>query len=210
MLPKKKFAFGAKKSAEKSLTKEKVKKTKEEEQSPTKVTPSTDPKYSLSNLTDRRDLKLEGDDLNDQAVYLADLCRCTVILGSPSGSLMARRLTDCRVIAEGPIASSALLIDCTGCEFALACRQLRVHGTRDTRLDINVASDPIIEDCSGLSMAPLLGNVEATNHWSRVQDFSCPTTAVAAIPAAISGDTSREGPAANFTLLPDTEWREKS
>lgn len=217
VLPKKKFTFGSKALQKASALPVAVNHPKSPLSAPKAFLEPLDsqPKYSLSNLSDRSDLRLpltgeSEDELKDQPVYLSNLSRCTIFLEGVSGNLMVSNLVECTIYAQ-PVASSILLQKCTGCRFVLACRQLRVHQTEDTRMDIFVASAPIIEDSTRLQLAPYpLGAVrssrfqanlvkahlaEATNQWRAAQDFSCPTLHVSV------GDGSM-----NWIQVPEVKW----
>ncbi|VDD75554.1 unnamed protein product [Mesocestoides corti] len=208
VLPKKKFKFGNKTTTDAT----KPKHSPQQAVSPLKapvagvvaVAPS---KFTFSNLVDRDDLRLPApgdpaDALRDQSICLSDLTRCVVHVESISGNLMMNRLTGCTVYTRQPVASSVLLRNCTDCRFVLACRQLRIHQTRDTRLDIFVPSAPIIEDSCRLTVGPYTSCPstrevfgEAENHWNHVQDFSCPT---------LVAENATKSP--NWSLLPESDW----
>ncbi|VDK41002.1 unnamed protein product [Taenia asiatica] len=139
--------------------------------------------------------------LRDQSLCLTDLVDCEVRVTSACGNLVASRLTDCTVYTLQPVATSVMLQDCVNCHFVLACRQLRVHRTRGTRFDVFVASAPIIEDSTDLSVGPWNGGrstrevLGAVNHWKEVQDFSCPTLI-----------TAKASESPNWSPLPEKEW----
>ncbi|VDL94980.1 unnamed protein product [Schistocephalus solidus] len=237
LFPKKKFAFGSKASKtnrkaptvntshKSTVTTQKV--TLEQHQHRIKLS-EPPPKYSLSDLSDRPNLRLPArgepeDALLGQSIYLSNLEHCVIYIEGVAGNLMAHGLRGCTVYAQ-PVASSILLQDCVDCHFVLACRQLRVHQTLNTRLDIFVASPPIIEDSMNLRLAPyplgaahserfalalLTANLaDISNHWCYVQDFSCPTLlpTEAAVNNLSSPDSAMVPNSPNWSLVPETEF----
>ncbi|KAL5103628.1 Tubulin-specific chaperone C [Taenia crassiceps] len=218
VLPKKKFKFGVGAGAgggAKASTKQTAVVTTSTSPAKQTLTSSssvlTPTKFTLSHLSHCHDLRLpsattdanggENASLRDQSLYLTDLVDCEVRVTSVCGNLVASRLTDCTVYTLQPVATSVMLQDCVNCRFVLACRQLRVHRTRGTRFDVFVASAPIIEDSTDLSVGPWNGGygtrevLGAVNHWKEVQDFSCPT-----LVAAKASDSP------NWNPLPENEW----
>nr|VZI24756.1 unnamed protein product [Spirometra erinaceieuropaei] len=228
LFPKKKFAFGAKASRANrkaptvgSPRNSTQKTTSEQHQQRTQLS-EPPPKYSFSNLSDCHNLRLPArgepeDALLGQSIYLSNLEHCVIYIEGVAGNLMVHSLRGCTVYAQ-PVASSILLQDCVNCHFVLACRQLRVHQTTNSRLDIFVASPPIIEDSTNLRLAPYpLGAAhsdrftaallaaklaDTSNHWCYVQDFSCPTL----VPAVGTSDAAPAPNSPNWSLVPEAEF----
>ncbi|VDN98892.1 unnamed protein product [Rodentolepis nana] len=217
IMPKRKFKFGAS-AGRKPLTKSAASDNASIEinkAAPKKPADNLHPtpissEFSLSGLSNRHDLRLpaidresDKDCLRDQSLCLTDLTDCKVTITSSCGNLMASRLSKCLIKILRPVGSSVMLQDCVGCQFVLACRQLRVHRTHGSRFDVFVASAPIIEDSSDLLVGPwdvggdecFSGVLGDKNHWKEVQDFSCPTLVAA---------KASESP--NWSLLPMEEW----
>lgn len=215
LLPTKKFAFSRKLKSVPSSTvqpqshPDKSKETLGEE---LQSLCSFDANYSWTNCEGPQTLLLPksashggSDSLLGQSVYLADLTDCTVHVQGVCGNLIARRLIRCRVYTY-PVAGSVWIENCVGCDFILACRQLRIHNTSDSRLGLHMASRPIIEHSSGLHVAPypihypnlsadllLAGLSEDVNFWREVEDFSHPNKRMT------TGSP-------NWSILPESEW----
>jgi hypothetical protein len=111
---------------------------------------------------------------------LEELRGCEVRLLSSCRALYLRKLTRCTVLAV-PVAGAIYVTDCEDCTLVIACRQLRVHTSARCAVYLHAASNPIIENCDGLSFAPyppLPGALEAAglradaNLWDRVDDFN--------------------------------------
>jgi hypothetical protein len=87
------------------------------------------------------------------------------------------------VICIGPISGAAHITNCHDSEISLACHQLRIHETTNTKFFVHVGSNPIVENVSAAGFAPY--NVEfpgieqlmtaagltSKNLWENVQDF---------------------------------------
>ncbi|XXQ34938.1 C-CAP/cofactor C-like domain-containing protein [Plasmodiophora brassicae] len=83
----------------------------------------------------------------------------------------------------GPTAGSVHIENCSNSTFVIASRQARIHGCHDVRLYMHVISDPIIEDCSGILVAPYnfvyrslsqdwdTSGLSVTNKFDQVKDF---------------------------------------
>ncbi|KAK9845783.1 hypothetical protein WJX81_002252 [Elliptochloris bilobata] len=78
---------------------------------------------------------------------------CTLWLAGPLAALRLAGLRGCRVFA-GPVAGATFVDDAAGCTLALASRQVRLHRVNDCAAYLRVASHPILEHCSGMSVAP--------------------------------------------------------
>ncbi|KAJ1926773.1 hypothetical protein IWQ60_003509 [Tieghemiomyces parasiticus] len=68
-------------------------------------------------------------------------------------SVFLRNLQRC-IVVLGPLAGSVYVDDCVECTVVVACRQLRVHTSRALTFVLHTTSDPIIEDCTGIRVAP--------------------------------------------------------
>lgn len=176
LVPKKKFVFSSKGSG----TAASAKQPKPQQQQHQPQQPALQP--TLHDLKGG-DVTLEAGAIEAKDVLLSSLTDCTVRLLSHPATVHLHNLTNCTIIC-GPVHRSALIERCTGCNLVLACHQLRLHSSTDCRLYLHVASTPIIEDCSGISMAPyalryptLSDDVTASglnwerNLWDRIQDF---------------------------------------
>ncbi|KER30295.1 hypothetical protein T265_03244 [Opisthorchis viverrini] len=215
LLPTKKFAFSRKPKSVPSSTVQPQShpdKSKETLGQELQSLCRFDANYSWTNCEGPQTLLLPksashggSDSLLGQSVYLADLTDCTVHVQGVCGNLIARRLIRCRVYTY-PVAGSVWIENCVGCDFILACRQLRIHNTSDSRLGLHMASRPIIEHSSGLHVAPypihypnlsadllLAGLSEDVNFWREVEDFSHPNKRMT------TGSP-------NWSILPEPEW----
>nr|CAH8833438.1 unnamed protein product [Trichobilharzia regenti] len=179
-----------------------------------------DPRYTLTHITGSQHCVIPRPDNSsssspsseistiNQSVYLADLLDCTVKVCSVFGSLIGRRLKNCKIYCY-PIAGSVWLDDCINCDLVFACRQLRVHKTLHCRLALHTSSRPIIEDSTDLHVAPYqytydtldsdlctagLSNDNCeSNLWREIEDFSCPNRRLTI-------------GSSNWCILPETEW----
>ncbi|VDP67227.1 unnamed protein product [Echinostoma caproni] len=169
-----------------------------------------DERFSLVNIQHNPHLLLPKPNCTDaigpdHSVYLAELTNCTVQVRDVCGNLVAKRLRNCRVYIF-PVAGSVWLEDCQQCDFVVACRQLRIHQTTDSRLGLHMASRPIIEHSTGLRVAPYplhyptldsdlirAGLSAEVNLWREVEDFSHPNKRLT------TGSP-------NWSVLPETEW----
>lgn len=183
--PKKKFGFGRKKTAAKSVAPPKK---------PASKDPTAEPeKAALDELADRqffgfrdetgRTLTVDPEELTGRQLNLHNLVDCTVIaLGSP-GTIQAASLDRCTVLV-GPAARSAFIKDCHHCTFVLAGQQMRIHNTLDSDLYIHVTGAAIIEGCRRVRVAPynlaypaldqhyLTSGLNTNiNRWDQLDDF---------------------------------------
>ena len=115
---------------------------------------------------------------------LDELKRCEVRLLSSCRALYLRKLEGCTVLAV-PVAGAIYVTDCLDCTLVIACRQLRMHTSRNCTIYLHAASNPIIENCDGFRFAPypslppaLRGALSAAglqadaNLWDKVDDFN--------------------------------------
>jgi hypothetical protein len=108
---------------------------------------------------------------------------CTIVIRVVLDALRLKGLQRCHVYV-GPVRGSVYVDRCSGCTFAVPCRQLRIHDTTGTDFYVRTASGPIIEGCHAvrfaeycLSYANLDEQMEEAqlaampNAWSDVKDF---------------------------------------
>ncbi|XP_004590562.2 tubulin-specific chaperone C [Ochotona princeps] len=137
----------------------------------------------FSNLQSQ-DLEMRGDELRQRDVLLTGLSHCTVRLYGNPNTLRLTQARGCTVLC-GPVSTSVFLEDCSDCLLAVACQQLRVHSTTNTRVFLHVTSRAIVEDCHGIRVAPYTwsypgiqedfqgsGLDRSRNHWNDVDDFN--------------------------------------
>lgn len=169
-----------------------------------------DDRFSLVNLENVRDLVLPKSGCTDaigesNSVYLAQLSQCIVHIRDVCGNLIARDLCKCRVYTY-PVAGSVWIENCHYCDFVVASRQLRIHQTTDCRLGLHMGSRPIIENSTGLQVAPYCLQYSALqadlvraglsadiNLWREVEDFSHPNKRLT------TGSP-------NWSILAEAEW----
>ncbi|XP_004624196.1 tubulin-specific chaperone C [Octodon degus] len=133
---------------------------------------------------DSQVLEKRADELRQRDVLLSELSGCTVRLYGNPNTLRLAKARGCKVLC-GPVSTSVFLEDCSDCVLAVACQQLRVHTTRDTRIFLQVTSRAIVEDCSGIRFAPYTWSYEgidqdfegsgldrSKNNWNDVDDFN--------------------------------------
>ncbi|XP_051008811.1 tubulin-specific chaperone C [Acomys russatus] len=145
--------------------------------------PGTSWACGFSNL-ESQDLEKRADELHQRDILLSDLTNCTVRLRGNPNTLRLAKARGCKVLC-GPVSTSVFLEDCCDCTLAVACQQLRVHTTRDTRIFLQVTSRAIVEDCSGILFAPYTwsylginkdfqdsGLDRSKNNWNHVDDFN--------------------------------------
>lgn len=177
LLPKKKFAFKSKKKGTVVEKQEDVKKEGDDE----------DDSVILADckFTDMKEKELYmKDEINKKDVALARLESCTIrLLGAPS-AIHINKLTNCTILS-GPVSGSIFIRGCKNCIFVVACQQLRIHTTTDTKFFIHVTSRAIIEDCSSVTFGPynwtypeieshygISGLDKNRNSWDDIDDFN--------------------------------------
>lgn len=178
LLPKKKFAF---KSRQKMKPIPKNDGTPEYENIPENNILKNI--HGFSNESGKT-LTLSFDQCNEKDINLSNLVDCIVyIYGFPS-AVRIKNVINSEVYC-GPVSRSIFIMDCYDCIYHLACQQLRIHNTSNTKFFIHVTSKAIIEDCEEVGFGrfywhyPLLDehftsarlNIEV-NNWSDVDDFN--------------------------------------
>lgn len=129
-------------------------------------------------------LILKNDIIMKKDVVLSSLENCTIHLPGVPSTLHITNLHNCRVLC-GPVVTSVFIEDCMECTFVLACQQLRIHNTRHSDFYLHVTSRSIIEDTKEVGFAPytwkyddverhfqLAGLDMNRNNWDFVDDFN--------------------------------------
>ncbi|XP_037700753.1 tubulin-specific chaperone C [Choloepus didactylus] len=137
----------------------------------------------FSNL-ESQILEKRTEELHQRDVLLTELSNCTIKLYGNPNTLRLSNARNCTVFC-GPVSTSVFLENCSGCVLTVACQQLRVHSTRDTRIFLQVTSRAIVEDCSGIRLAPYTwsypgidkdfedsGLDRNKNNWKDIDDFN--------------------------------------
>nr|XP_018897184.1 PREDICTED: tubulin-specific chaperone C isoform X1 [Bemisia tabaci]XP_018897185.1 PREDICTED: tubulin-specific chaperone C isoform X1 [Bemisia tabaci]XP_018897186.1 PREDICTED: tubulin-specific chaperone C isoform X1 [Bemisia tabaci] len=129
-------------------------------------------------------LILHGTDCFQKDVSLSNLSNCTVrVCGSPS-TVHITNIKDSTILI-GPVSTSVFLDDCSNCDIAVACQQLRVHSSNSINFYIHVTSRCIIEDSTNIRVAPYTWRYESydedfkaskldpnSNNWNDLDDFN--------------------------------------
>ncbi|TFK20638.1 TBCC-domain-containing protein [Coprinopsis marcescibilis] len=93
-----------------------------------------------------------------QDLTISDLTSCIVNLlprsneanlSNDFGAYHIRNLSNCVVLLPFS-AGSALIHDLHNCVIALGCHQFRMHTSKDVDVYLDIASNPVIEDCTGI------------------------------------------------------------
>lgn len=147
-------------------------------------------------------LEKRAEELHQRDVLLTELSNCTIKLYGNPNTLRLSKARNCTLLC-GPVSTSVFLDDCSECLLAVACQQLRVHTTRDTRIFLQVTSRAIVEDCSGIQFAPYTwsypgidrdfegsGLDRSKNNWNDVDDFNW---------------LARDMASPNWSILPEEE-----
>lgn len=125
------------------------------------------------------DAECSGKDIN-----ISNINNCTLYMkGSPS-AVRFNKVMNSRIYC-GPVSRSVFVNDCIDSELHLACQQLRIHTTINSKFYIHVTSKAIIEDCEELGFADydfvyenrdrhfsVSGLSRDTNNWKDVDDFN--------------------------------------
>ncbi|KAM6184748.1 tubulin-specific chaperone C [Rhynchocyon petersi] len=157
--------------------------------------------FGFSNV-ESQVLEMRGEDLHQRDVLLTELSNCTVRLYGNPNTVRLTRARRCTVLC-GPVSTSVFLEDCSDCVLAVACQQLRIHTTKNTRIFLQVTSRAIVEDSSGIQFAPYnwtypgldedfegSGLNRSKNNWNDVADFNWLARGVAS---------------PNWSILPEAE-----
>ncbi|XP_040105607.1 tubulin-specific chaperone C [Oryx dammah] len=149
-------------------------------------------------------LEKRAEELHQQDVLLTQLRNCTIKLYGNPNTLRLTKAQGCTLLC-GPVSTSVFLEDCSDCVLAVACQQLRIHTTKDTRIFLQVTSRAIMEDCTGIQFAPYTwsypgidkdfegsGLDKNKNNWNDVDDFNW---------------LARDVASPNWSVLPEEERR---
>lgn len=94
---------------------------------------------------------------------VSHLARCVVDLspstsaadgGAPFATLYLRNIKDSLIIC-GHVSGAVHITHVSNSVVVMACRQFRMHASRNVDIYLHSASRPIFEDCEGLRFAPL-------------------------------------------------------
>ncbi|XP_006882045.1 PREDICTED: tubulin-specific chaperone C [Elephantulus edwardii] len=157
--------------------------------------------FGFSNL-ESQVLEKRAEELHQRDVLLTELSDCTIRLYGNPNTLRLTKARRCTVLC-GPVSTSVFLDDCSDCVLVVACQQLRIHTTKNTRIFLQVTCKAILEDCSGVQFAPYnwtypgidrdfegSGLDRNKNNWNDVDDFNWLARGVAS---------------PNWSILPEAE-----
>lgn len=181
LMPKKKFAFKCRQRLTPSAKKQgNVEKT----QTKTTHTTTTSTNVGFSDRFDE-ELTLSRDECSGKDVNISNINNCTLYMRGVPSAVRLNKVMNSRIFC-GPVSRSIFVNDCLDSELHLACQQLRIHTTINTKFHIHVTSKAIIEDCEELGFAPYdfyvyegldadyqqSGLSRETNNWKDVDDFN--------------------------------------
>eukprot|EP00240_Pyramimonas_obovata_P003901 CAMPEP_0118942182 /NCGR_PEP_ID=MMETSP1169-20130426/35601_1 /TAXON_ID=36882 /ORGANISM="Pyramimonas obovata, Strain CCMP722" /LENGTH=367 /DNA_ID=CAMNT_0006887155 /DNA_START=61 /DNA_END=1160 /DNA_ORIENTATION=- len=119
----------------------------------------------------------------DAEYMLEDLKDMTVWLCGPMRALFIHRIQNCQIYS-GPVKGSMLIEDVRNCSVMVAAHQIRIHAAIETDFYLQVRSNPIVEHCSGVRVAPYemyytglqrhrreAGLSDSNDLWQQVHDF---------------------------------------
>ncbi|KAF1781058.1 Tubulin-specific chaperone C [Phytophthora cactorum] len=98
----------------------------------------------------------DADDSKRRDLNFSCLTNCVVLVCVETSAIRGDALKNCFVARE-----------LHGCEFFVACRQLRVHLSTATTFHLRIRSHPIIEDCQQMQFGPY----RDSGLWAKVNDF---------------------------------------
>ncbi|KAB2102676.1 hypothetical protein AG0111_0g9384 [Alternaria gaisen] len=113
---------------------------------------------------------------------VSHLAHCVVDLSAPTkadapfAALYLRSITSSLIIT-GQVAGAIHITDVSNSVIVTACRQFRMHGSKDVDVYLHSTSRPIFEDCEGLRFAPLPDSYktpeieQSANQWNQIDDF---------------------------------------
>ena len=107
----------------------------------------------------------------------------TITLLEVMSTLRLSYVSNCTVIC-GPVKSSVFVNNCNNVKVVVACQQLRIHASSNLELYVHVNGKIIIENCTGVRVAPYNLKYEGVekdflesqlkmdvNNWNSVDDF---------------------------------------
>jgi len=113
---------------------------------------------------------------------LSNLRHCIVDMsqpttdGGPFAGLILKNIKESLIVC-GHVSGPAHITGVENIVVVAACRQFRMHGSKNVDVYLQCSSRPIIEDCEGIRFAPLPQtyiteeNAQNPNQWDQVDDF---------------------------------------
>lgn len=114
---------------------------------------------------------------------LSHLAHCIVDLSAatadntPFAALYLKNIKDSLIIC-GQVAGAIHITNMVNSVLVTACRQFRMHGSKNVDVYLHASSRPIFEECQGLRFAPLPepylthAIAELPNQWDQIDDFT--------------------------------------
>lgn len=129
-------------------------------------------------------LRMEETECMEKDLNLSNIVDCTVYIKGYPSAMRINKVINSKIFC-GPVCRSIFITDCFDSTFQLACQQLRIHTTGNTKFYIHVTSKAIIEDCEDLGFSTYTYNYEKinehflnsklardVNNWNDVDDFN--------------------------------------
>ncbi|OCL04483.1 TBCC-domain-containing protein [Glonium stellatum] len=113
---------------------------------------------------------------------LSNLRHCIVDMsqptsnGGPFAGLILKNIKESLIVC-GQVSGPAHITGVENSVVAAACRQFRMHSSKNVDVYLHCSSRPIIEDCENIRFAPLpevyitKEHIQTQNQWSQVDDF---------------------------------------
>ena len=189
LMPKKKFAFKCRQRLTPSVKSQSTSYNGDDSSNTTVKKEVSVPQQTSNNLVGFCDhfdetLTLGDAECSGKDINISNINNCTLYMkGSPS-AVRFNKVMNSRIYC-GPVSRSVFVNDCIDSELHLACQQLRIHTTINSKFYIHVTSKAIIEDCEELGFADydfvyenrdrhfsVSGLSRDTNNWKDVDDFN--------------------------------------
>ncbi|XP_030384227.1 tubulin-specific chaperone C [Scaptodrosophila lebanonensis] len=180
LMPKKKFGFSSKKVTQKPKLVVAADKLDAAERTQAKMDAFS---WTISNQSNAH-IVLSGEEVNGQDITISNLRNCLVELQGHAGSVQVTKASNCTFLC-GPVSRSFFAEHLELCTVAIACQQLRLHSSLQTRIYLHVTCRAIIEDCRQIEIAEYnydYGELEADyaragldkaqNNYTDVADFN--------------------------------------
>jgi len=147
------------------------------------------PSYNDDNSCNIRDISeqtlvMDRSDVQAKDVTVSGMNNSRLeIQGSPS-TLHLANISNCTILC-GPVSSSVMVDTCKDTCLVISCQQLRTHNTTNTDIYLHTTARAILEDCSGVRVAPyswsypgidqdykIAGLDRNVNNWEQIGDFN--------------------------------------
>lgn len=182
LLPKKKFAFKSRKKLRPLVTGNNGAAAENDN----RTLPENNLLQNMFGFSDRsgETLTLTHDQCSGWDIELSNLVDCTVYLYGHPSAVRIKNIVGSEIYC-GPVSRSIFVSECYECLLHVACQQLRVHSTVNSKFFVHVTCKAIIEDSENVGFGkiswtyPLLdehfvaaGLDAGKNNWKDVDDFN--------------------------------------